>query len=65
MQAKANDLNGKRQAYVDAELQKANETNDRSFDAAIRKAIRAQAASKGFKFEEPAATPIASSKTDC
>lgn len=53
IQAKVKDLSDKRTAFVAAEMKKQAETNDNSFDSAIRKAIRAQAASKGFTFEEP------------
>ena len=56
---KVADLNAKRGQYVEAEMKKMAEAGDKSFDAAIRTAIRAQAASKGFKFEEP--KPVASS----
>jgi hypothetical protein len=52
IQVKVADLNLKRQSFVDAEMKKQNNGNDNSFDAAIRKAIRSQAASKGFTFEE-------------
>ena len=55
---KVADLNAKRGQYVAAEMAKMAEAGDKSFDAAIRTAIRTQAASKGFKFEEP--KPVAS-----
>lgn len=58
MQTQINDLNAKRTTYVEAEMKKMAASNDQSFDAAIRSAIRAQAASKGFTFEEP--KPVAS-----
>jgi len=49
-------LNAKRQEYVAQELAKAGSEQDRAFDAAVRGAIRSQAATKGFRFaEEPAA----------
>ena len=59
MQTKVNDLNTKRSQYVEAEMKKMADAGSKSFDAAIRTAIRAQAASKGFKFEEP--KPLVSS----
>ena len=52
MQTKIADLGAKRQAYVEAEMKKMADAGDKSFDAAIRKAIRAQAVSKGFKFDD-------------
>jgi hypothetical protein len=52
MQTKITDLNTKRQQYVEAEMKKMAEGKDKSFDAAIRKAIREQASSKGFKFDD-------------
>lgn len=52
IQAKIADLNTKRSAYVEAEMKKMATASDQSFDAAIRKAIREQAASKGFKFDD-------------
>jgi hypothetical protein len=53
IQANVNELMQKRQAFVNEEIKKANVDGDKAFDVAIRKAIRAQAESKGFKFEEP------------
>jgi len=53
IQSKVNDLNLKRAAYVEDEMKKQATDNSKSFDAAIRKAIRAQAESKGFSFEKP------------
>lgn len=58
IQKQVADLNAKRSAYVEAEMRKMASAGDKSFDAAIRGAIRAQAASKGFTFEEP--KPVAS-----
>lgn len=58
IQKKVADLNLQRGQYVEAEMKKMADAGDKSFDAAIRTAIRAQAASKGFKFEEP--KPVAS-----
>lgn len=51
IQTKVSDLTTKRQQFVEAEMKKAAETGDKSFDAAIRNAVRQQAASKGFVFE--------------
>ncbi len=55
------DYSAKRQAYVNEEMKKHQSDADRSFDAALRGAIRAQAQAKGFQFkpdpalEQPAA----------
>jgi hypothetical protein len=56
MQKKITDLNLRREAYVEQELKKSAQEDGKSFDAAIRKAIRAQAESKGFKFQEKKVT---------
>lgn len=45
------DFSARRQAYVNEELKKHQSEEDRSFDTALRKAIRAQAMSKGFEFK--------------
>ncbi len=45
------DYGAKRQAYVNEEMKKHQSDADRSFDAALRQAIRAQAMSKGFEFK--------------
>lgn len=54
----------KRMAFVNEEMKNQQSDADRSFDTAIRRAIRAQAQSKGFEFKpdpaavvEPAAAP--------
>ncbi len=46
-------LNVKRQQFVEAEMKKSAENADATFDTALRKAIREQAAGKGFTFEAP------------
>jgi hypothetical protein len=47
-------LNVKRQQFVEAEMKKnAENQSANSFDSALRKAIREQAAGKGFAFEQP------------
>jgi hypothetical protein len=43
-------VSAKRTQYVTDEQRKMAQGDDKSFDAAIRKAIRSQAESKGFKF---------------
>ncbi len=53
IQRRVADLQIKRGQFVEAELKKTADAEGKSFDAAIRTAIRAQAASKGFTFEEP------------
>jgi hypothetical protein len=55
IQTRVGELSTQRQAFVDAEMKKLAESNDASFDHAIRTAVRAQAASKGFSFEGPKA----------
>jgi hypothetical protein len=53
MQTRINDLNTKRQEYVETTMKAMADTNkNQSFDAALRKAIREQATSKGFKYED-------------
>lgn len=52
IQKQVADIGVKRAEYVAAELRKLAEGGNKSFDAAIRKAIREQAASKGFTFED-------------
>ncbi len=44
-------FSAKRQAFVNEEMKKHQGDADRSFDTALRKAIRAQAMSKGFEFK--------------
>lgn len=46
------DYAAKRQAFVNEEVKKHQSDGDRSFDAALRKAIRAQAMEKGFEFKD-------------
>jgi hypothetical protein len=54
IQSSIADLSVKRQQFVEAEMKKNAEAGSaNSFDSAIRKAIREQAASKGFIFEQP------------
>ena len=59
LQSKVAELSQKRQQFVDAEMKKSASDADKSFDLVIRKAIREQAASKGFTFEEPKTTAAA------
>lgn len=64
IQDSINELNAKRQQFVEAEMRKSAERPDaNSFNAALRKAIREQAAAKGFTFERPAA--IAATDDGC
>ncbi|MEM8882458.1 MAG: vWA domain-containing protein [Planctomycetota bacterium] len=48
------ELNSKRAAFVAAEAKKKNLSDDQAFDKAVRAAIRAQAAQKGYAFQEAA-----------
>jgi hypothetical protein len=50
IQKQVADISAKRTEYVAAEQRKMAAGDDKSFDAAIRKAIRDQAQSKGFTF---------------
>ena len=52
LQAEIQEANKKRAAFVAEEMKKKNMDDKRAFDAAIRKAIRAQAATKGYAFTE-------------
>jgi hypothetical protein len=63
IQARVSDLNVKRQQFVEGEMRKQAENGDKSFDAAIRKAIRNQAAAKGFVFQAPV-PPAAAAQPD-
>lgn len=55
LQTKVSDLQVKREQYVQEEMKKSHLDDSNAFDAALRKAIRAQAESRGLKFEPPAA----------
>lgn len=65
MQTQIGDLNVKRQVFVEAEMKKQATNNDQAFDSVLRKAIRAQAAAKGFTFEEPKTTASTVKVPDC
>lgn len=52
IQSEIADLGKQREQYVAAEMKKKNQSDDASFDANVRKALRAQAAKKGYKFED-------------
>ncbi len=51
-----NELNDKRLAFITEEMKKQNLDDSKSFDNAIRKAVREQAAAKGFTFKEKTAS---------
>ena len=53
LQKKIAELGRKRQAFIAAEMKKRNLDDKQSLDAAIRKAVREQAAARGFKFGTP------------
>jgi len=48
VQAQIRDISQKRQAYIDAQRQKAGQEADSNLEASVLQAIRAQAAQKGF-----------------
>jgi Mg-chelatase subunit ChlD len=52
IQAQIKDLHVQRQAWLAAELKKQGTAEDKSFDVAVRKALRAQAEAKGYEFEK-------------
>jgi len=52
VQKQIHDLNAKREAYVRAEMEKKGLGEGSAFDAALRTAVREQAAGKDFHFEE-------------
>lgn len=56
VQAEIAEINRQRQAFIEDEMTKQGLDESKSFDAAVRNAIRAQAESKGFLFptDEPA-----------
>lgn len=51
IQAQINDLHKQRSVFLAAEMAKHAGTEEQAFDAAVRKAIRKQAAVKGYEFE--------------
>lgn len=52
IQKEVAELHKQRGAFLAAELERQAKTDDKSFDAAVRKAIRTQAGKKGFEFDE-------------
>jgi hypothetical protein len=52
LQKKIADLNVKRQAYLEEQIKKNPSSADKAFDAAVRGALREQAAGKGIKIPE-------------
>jgi hypothetical protein len=52
LQKQVAELNKKRSEFVNAEMKKKNLSDDKAFDKVVRSAIRAQAARKGYAFEE-------------
>ena len=56
IQKQINELNDKRLAFITEEMKKQNLDDSKSFDNAIRKAVREQAAAKGFTFKEKTAS---------
>jgi len=50
LQEKITELSAKRRAHVEAEMQKKPLAEDKSFDRAVRTAVRKQAEAKGFAF---------------
>jgi hypothetical protein len=52
IQKQINEVNQQRQAFIQTEMSRAGLDESKSFDAAIRKAVREQARTKGFRFQE-------------
>jgi len=52
VQKRMAEVQKERQEWIAAELKKRGENDDQAFDAAVRTALREQAAAKGFAFEE-------------
>ena len=50
IQKQIKELNTKRSGFISGTMAKRNQKDDKSFDAAVRKAIREQAKSKGFSW---------------
>lgn len=50
IQKQIKELNAKRNVFIAADMAKRNQKDDNSFDAAVRRAIREQAKSKGFSW---------------
>jgi hypothetical protein len=61
LQQQVHDLTTRRAQFIAEESARQSADDSRSFDAAVRRAVRAQAASKGFSFAEPAPTPASPS----
>jgi hypothetical protein len=58
LQTQVNQLATQRQAFVEAEMKKRSLDESKSFDHAIRQAVRGQAEAKGYRFPKvPAPTP--------
>jgi hypothetical protein len=54
VRAEINRLDAERARFIQEEMRRRNLSAEGAFDEAIRRAVRAQAARKGFSFEEPA-----------
>lgn len=52
IQAQIKELHAKRQEWIAVELKKQGTEADKSFDVAVRKALRTQAEAKGYEFEK-------------
>jgi len=52
IQGQIKELHAKRQLWIAAELKRQGADDDKSFDAAVRKALRVQAEAKGYEFEK-------------
>ncbi|MHC4990389.1 MAG: vWA domain-containing protein [Planctomycetota bacterium] len=64
IQAEVAELNGKRQAYIVEETRRQSLDASRSFDQAIRRAVRDQARAKGFVFEQSVDLGMVGEQTD-
>ena len=52
IQSQITELHVQRQTWITAELKRQGVDDDKSFDAAVRKALRVQAEAKGYEFEK-------------
>ena len=52
IQQRINDISANRQRYLDAEMKRQELDPSRSFDSALRKAIRGQAEARGYRFKQ-------------
>ncbi len=63
IQAEIRQLSEKREAHVKAEMEREGLSDEKSLDAALRRAVRAQATEQGFEFEDETAEPETPAET--